>query len=98
MDGPVVGIIIDDLIGIAVPATVESFLPEFRSIEIRRSDAKQSQRGDGEGQFQAKECEHRLRRAPLAWDSPVAGFDSHGAAVSRGYLRLFFFFFFSFFL
>lgn len=78
MNGSVIDIVVDDLVGITIPAMVGSFLPELRSIEIGRSDAEQCQRGDGEGQLQAKEIEYRLRRAPLTWDGLVAGFESHG--------------------
>lgn len=84
MNGPIVGIVVEDLIGIAVPAMLGSFFPEFRSIQIRGSDTKQRQRGDGEGQLQAKQIEHGLRCAPLARDCIVARFDPHGGGGCGG--------------
>ncbi len=83
VNGPIVGKVVEDLIGIAIPAMDGSFLPEFRSIQIRGRDAEQRQRDDGQGQLQAKQIEHRLRCAPLAGDGLEARLDSHRGGGGR---------------
>ena len=46
MNGSIVGVGVDDLIRVAVPAMVGTFLPEACAIEIWLCDAEQSESSD----------------------------------------------------
>lgn len=45
-DRVVVGVGVDDLVGVAVPAVVGAFLPEFCAVEVRLGDAVEGEGGD----------------------------------------------------
>ena len=65
--GLIVGKSIYPRVGIAVPPVIGAFLPEPGPIEIRLSNAEQSQRSDTEGKFESKEADEDLGIAPLPW-------------------------------
>ena len=78
LDGVVVGDGVYELIGIAVPSMIGTFLPESGTIEVGLSNAKERKRSDGQGNFKGEEADYNLGGAPLPWDRGEEGRHSHG--------------------
>ena len=64
-DGSIIGIGIEYLNGIAVPAMIGTFLPQARSIQIRVGNAKESEGSDGKWQLCDKEYHQSFWHAPF---------------------------------
>ena len=77
LDGPVVGVGVDELIGVAIPSVIETLLPEARAIQVWLSDAEQSERGDGEGEFEGYQAQEHPRSFPFPGHGGEAGAESH---------------------
>ena len=75
--GLVVRIGIDDLVWIAIPPMTEAFLPELRTIQVGRRDAKKREGCDGQGQFKGHHAQEDLWGSPCARDCREARSESH---------------------
>ena len=71
-DRLVVGLGVDEVIGVAVPAMLVPFLPEASAIQIRLCDPKEGERCDGEKELNQEENPERPRCLPFPWDGGEA--------------------------
>lgn len=76
-DGSVVCVGVNDLVGIAIPAMVGAFLPEFGAVEVWLCNAKESESGDFNGELHCEEIQDGTRKLPLPWDGCVAVLYTH---------------------
>ena len=84
LDGAVVCDSVYELIWIAVPSMIGSFLPKSGAVQIWLSNTKKRKRSDGQGDFEDEETHYSLWCAPLPWDRGEERWKSHvvGGGVS----------------
>ena len=82
MNWSVVGVGVKDLIRIAVPAMVGSFLPELRAIQVWLRNPKEREGSDLNRQLEDEEADERSWGPPLPWDGGEAVFKAHGTFSS----------------
>lgn len=79
LDGSVVCYGVYELIGIAVPPMIGSFLPKPGAVQIWLSNAKERKRSDSQGNFNDDETDQGLWCAPLPRDRGEEGGNFHDA-------------------
>ena len=88
LDGLIICDAVYDLIGIAIPSMIGSFLPKPGTVQIWLSNAKQRKRSNSQGKFEDEKAQYNLWCTPLPWDGGEAGRKPHdvGGDVLQDFL------------
>lgn len=77
MDGTIVGVCVDDFVGVTVPAVQGTFFPQLCAVEIWLRDAVEGEGGDFEDELDDEERDDYPWGLPFPWDGFPAVCDAH---------------------